>query len=241
MGFLLAFIFTYRGALAPLALAPAMILPCEPESRLYYVLGFCTLLLGILFRIAGVRRIGGRARVHSAGVKSLATSGIYGRVRNPLYVGNLLYAAGIVGLFGSLWGGIMAGFYLFVLYTAIAIHEEKVLEQQIGASYREYRLAVPRWRILLRPYRDPDASSSVTPVGEIMRREMYFLLAGVLVALLATCVQFGFFSYSSSGVPFPPEYRTIGGTGLVLLLSLVLFFSVGRKLKRKRGGWLNVN
>ncbi len=240
MGFLLAFIFTYRGALAPLALVPAMVMPCEPESRLYYVLGLATLLLGILFRVAGVRRIGGRARVHSAGAKSLATSGIYGRVRNPLYIGNLLFAAGIVGIFGSLWGGILAGFFLFVLYTAIAVHEEGALEKLMGSAYRDYRLAVPRWRIRLTPYKKSDASSAVTPVGEILLREKYFFLASVLAILLATSVQFGFFSYPLSDGGLSPEYRTFGGTGLVLLLSVVLFFTVAAKQRRKRGSWLNV-
>ncbi|MFH2002719.1 MAG: isoprenylcysteine carboxylmethyltransferase family protein, partial [Planctomycetota bacterium] len=188
MSYLLAFIFTYRGVLLPLGLIPAAVLAWDSLGLVQYSVGILLVVLGVVFRLSGVRRIGGRARVHSAGTRDLLTSGIYGHVRNPLYVGNILYAGGLVALFFSLPSAGLAIAYLLGLYTLIALHEEKALESLLGPPYRQYLSDVPRWFFRLRPYKDPAAVDSVVPFKEIFLRERFFLINGMIICGIATLI-----------------------------------------------------
>jgi protein-S-isoprenylcysteine O-methyltransferase Ste14 len=86
--------------------------------------------------------------------KTLVVAGIYRHVRNPMYVGVLTAMSG--------WALFFAGdntLALCVFWTAVVFHlmvvlyEEPALRRQFGASYEEYRRAVPRWIPRLRPWR----------------------------------------------------------------------------------------
>jgi protein-S-isoprenylcysteine O-methyltransferase Ste14 len=77
--------------------------------------------------------------------KQLVARGLYGFVRNPMYVGVLLAMDGQALLFGSLatlWYALGAAlfFHLFVV-----CYEEPTLRRQFGESYTEYCQSVPRW------------------------------------------------------------------------------------------------
>ena len=77
--------------------------------------------------------------------KSLVVNGLYRFVRNPMYVGVLLFAIGDAIWFGSpLLGGyallLWITFHLFVL-----LYEEPHLGKIFGETYQEYRKDVPRW------------------------------------------------------------------------------------------------
>jgi protein-S-isoprenylcysteine O-methyltransferase Ste14 len=69
---------------------------------------------------------------------ALVTSGIYGRVRHPLYGSLLLLAAG-AWLKDVSW--VSSGLALFaaVAIVATALAEERELEAQFGNAYRAYR------------------------------------------------------------------------------------------------------
>jgi protein-S-isoprenylcysteine O-methyltransferase Ste14 len=69
----------------------------------------------------------------------LVTSGIYSRIRNPIYVSGIVF---LVGLFLMLRTR-----YLWVLLPVVAImqtirarQEARVLEAKFGDAYREYRM-----------------------------------------------------------------------------------------------------
>ena len=70
--------------------------------------------------------------------KDLVTDGIYAHVRNPMYLGNLLIAAGICLLYGSPW--LYAGMFPFfvLVYVSIVAEEERFLASKFGDGYAAY-------------------------------------------------------------------------------------------------------
>ena len=81
----------------------------------------------------------------------LVTQGLYSVVRNPIYLGELLWSLGWAVLWGSTTGVLLvplwyAGFLLFVML------EEEDLEDCLGEPYKRYKERVPG-RILPRRHR----------------------------------------------------------------------------------------
>jgi protein-S-isoprenylcysteine O-methyltransferase Ste14 len=77
--------------------------------------------------------------------KRFVTSGLYGRVRNPMYVADILIIVGIAILVESsailAYGGLLwLGLHMLVVFL-----EEPRLRKKFGASYEEYCGRVPRW------------------------------------------------------------------------------------------------
>lgn len=75
---------------------------------------------------------------------SLVTQGIFRVTRNPIYVGFILFFAGIF-LLNPTWF-----FLIFALLAVLAMHfqilrEEQFLGAQYGVNYDEYRKRVPRY------------------------------------------------------------------------------------------------
>jgi protein-S-isoprenylcysteine O-methyltransferase Ste14 len=77
--------------------------------------------------------------------KELVAVGLYGYVRNPMYV------AGIITLFGwMLWSPslplIVAPLLFFTAaHLFVTLYEEPTLKKKFGAAYGEYIKRVPRW------------------------------------------------------------------------------------------------
>jgi protein-S-isoprenylcysteine O-methyltransferase Ste14 len=68
----------------------------------------------------------------------LRTSGIYGIVRHPIYLSEVLWPIGIAIMFRSVYGLAL----ISIWWSAFLIHalsEEADLERTLGAKYREYR------------------------------------------------------------------------------------------------------
>ncbi|MGH9452236.1 MAG: methyltransferase family protein [Terriglobia bacterium] len=115
----------------------------------------------------------------------VVADGPYRYVRNPLYVGSLLLAAG-VGVLASPWGWVIifAGNLAFH-YRLITLEEPQLLRDQ-GERYRAYCQAVPRLWPALRP-RLP-ASGARPEWRQALRGELFIWLfaAAVLAAALTT-------------------------------------------------------
>ena len=73
------------------------------------------------------------------------TYGIFGWVRNPLYVGNFLIWMGFVVISGVLWFLPVAIVLFAVEYSLIVAYEEGVLESIFGQEYLDYKATTPRW------------------------------------------------------------------------------------------------
>jgi len=75
----------------------------------------------------------------------LVRGGVYGRTRNPMYVGGALTLAGWAVLFGSARLATVCGAYICGMNYAGIPFEERLLHRRFGASYDAYRAQVPRW------------------------------------------------------------------------------------------------
>jgi protein-S-isoprenylcysteine O-methyltransferase Ste14 len=94
--------------------------------------------------------------------RRLVVTGPYCYVRNPMYIGGLLFLAGCVVLFAEfsltlLWYafGLLIGVNLFVLF-----YEEPTLRRKFRADYEEYCRNVRRWIPHLRPWLGAIASAA---------------------------------------------------------------------------------
>jgi protein-S-isoprenylcysteine O-methyltransferase Ste14 len=91
------------------------------------------------FLLLGLARIQlGRAFSVQAKASTLVTSGLYARIRNPIYVFGSLTVAGIVLWAGKPWL-LLAFAVLAPLQVYRARKEEHVLAEKFGEAYRAYK------------------------------------------------------------------------------------------------------
>jgi protein-S-isoprenylcysteine O-methyltransferase Ste14 len=100
-------------------------------------IGLCVALVGF----AGVifsRYTLGRSFSISAKATELVTTGLYSRIRNPIYVSGVVFFIGIIVIVGR---PILFAFFLIIIPIQIfrARREAAVLEAKFGDAYREYR------------------------------------------------------------------------------------------------------
>lgn len=156
-----AFVFKNRGTL--LAIPAVVLAACGKPSALSVTLGLPLAIAGELVRCWAVGYSGETTRDDSVSAPELIGAGPYAYVRNPLYVGNFLTAAGFAVAFtgqnapgarlalivGSL--AAMAG-----VYAIIVPHEEQFLRSQFGEAFDRYCERVPP----VIPQREPMAGGA---------------------------------------------------------------------------------
>jgi protein-S-isoprenylcysteine O-methyltransferase Ste14 len=76
---------------------------------------------------------------------ALVVDGIYGRTRNPLYLGTTLLYLGLSVAAGSLWAIVLVVPLLWVINVGVVAREERYLERKFGDAYRAYKARVRRW------------------------------------------------------------------------------------------------
>lgn len=99
--------------------------------------------VGEVVRLAAVGHIGLPSRTRGDTVAALVDTGPYARVRNPLYLGNLLLFAGL-GVLLWPWALLLVP-ALAVEYHLIVRWEEANLRARLGEPYLAYLARVPRW------------------------------------------------------------------------------------------------
>jgi protein-S-isoprenylcysteine O-methyltransferase Ste14 len=77
----------------------------------------------------------------------LVTGGIFGRLRNPMYVGLTLLLAGLSIFLTSDWMLVMTIVFMPVIHFGVVKREERYLEAKFGDAYRAYKANVPRYGI----------------------------------------------------------------------------------------------
>ncbi len=75
----------------------------------------------------------------------IATSGLYGVSRNPLYIGMILLNIGIGCIVNSLWIFLLSAGLAATLQKGVIEPEEAYLERKFGAKYLRYKAEVRRW------------------------------------------------------------------------------------------------
>jgi protein-S-isoprenylcysteine O-methyltransferase Ste14 len=139
-----ALLFRNRSWLPVPFLLVALLAPGHP-TLINWLVGAIPIVIGEWIRLAGVAAAGTVTRRRSRDVQRLVTYGIFGWVRNPLYVGNFLIWMGFVVISGVLWFLPVAIVLFAIEYTLIVAYEEGVLESIFGREYLGYKQTTPRW------------------------------------------------------------------------------------------------
>lgn len=139
-----AVLFRNRSWLPVPFLLVALLVPAYPTVR-DWIVAAVLIAIGEWIRLAGVAAAGTVTRRRSRDVQRLVNYGIFGWMRNPLYVGNFLIWMGFVVASGVLWFLPFAVVIFAIEYTLIVAYEEGVLESIFGAEYLEYKTRTPRW------------------------------------------------------------------------------------------------
>ncbi len=143
-----AFVFKNRGLLLAV---PALVLVASGKPSAFSIaVGLPIAIAGELLRCWAVGYSGVTTRHDVVTAPKLVTAGPYAHVRNPLYVGNFITAAGFAIAFtgantpaarGALVGGCLAA--MTAVYAAIVPHEEGFLRAEFGDDFERYRAQVP--------------------------------------------------------------------------------------------------
>jgi protein-S-isoprenylcysteine O-methyltransferase Ste14 len=183
-----AFVFGKRGALLAL---PAVVLAASGKPSAFSIAtGLPLAFAGEVVRMWAVGYSGVTTRGAAVTAPALVTAGPYAYVRNPLYVGNFLTAAGFALAFTgknsapvrlALVGGSLAA--MFGVYAVIVPHEEAYLRNTFGRAFDDYCARVPRIVPALEPA-EPQRGSYVPDV--IAKAETRtWLTFGAMLGVLA--------------------------------------------------------
>jgi len=143
-----AFFFRFRNGLFPVVyllvaffVRPAFFAGNPKWDPIATGIGLVVALLGETTRcftiglVYSITRGGRNGRVYA---KNLVTEGIFAHTRNPMYVGNLLFALGFCLMYGSPWTYLAIFPFFLVVYVSIVYEEERFLREKFGEKYDEY-------------------------------------------------------------------------------------------------------
>ena len=134
------FIFIVPPVALPFTEGPKVTIP-DPVSG---SVGLSLLTLNFIIRILAQKQIGKFPIINPS--RKLVTTGVYGLIRNPLYMSNCLLAVSMAILFKSLYALLVSIPYV-LSYMLIIYFEEEDLLAKYGEEYEEYKKKVP-WRII---------------------------------------------------------------------------------------------
>jgi protein-S-isoprenylcysteine O-methyltransferase Ste14 len=166
----------------------AMIIFAQPTA-VTMAIGFVVVAAGEFIRFWGVAYAGSLTRVTgSVGAPEVIVAGPFARVRNPLYVGNVLTYVGIGIMSNALfpWLVVIAAMWFGFQYYQIVMLEESFLEKEFGAAYLDFKRNVPRFLPRLSEYVNPVQSKQLSNWKEATRseRRTFQALSFVLLILL---------------------------------------------------------
>ena len=131
--------------IALLFTAPRQADPYGTFSDLLGIVGVAVIALGAVILVTSFVRLGRSLTANPVpkddGV--LVTSGLYGRVRHPIYFGLLVLALGVV-LDAGWWPQIIIALMLYFLLNIKAQFEEDLLRKKYP-EYKAYALKTPRF------------------------------------------------------------------------------------------------
>ena len=131
--------------IALLFTAPRQADPYGTFSDLLGIVGVAVIALGAVILVTSFVRLGRSLTANPVpkddGV--LVTSGLYGRVRHPIYFGLLVLAFGVV-LDAGWWPQIIIALMLYFLLNIKAQFEEDLLRKKYP-EYKAYALKTPRF------------------------------------------------------------------------------------------------
>ena len=136
-------VFLFRNPLAglPIAIAIWVSLSRDQWSTHLWIAGLVIALAGLTIRAwaACLNTYGRGATRH------LATSGPYGAMRNPLYLGSAFIISGACLATGSIAIAFAALPWAIAIYHVVVLREESRLSIKHTGDYANYFESVPRW------------------------------------------------------------------------------------------------
>jgi protein-S-isoprenylcysteine O-methyltransferase Ste14 len=143
------FLFRWRNTIFPclfvVLLLPGPRLFANPWHALLLsvvITGLGQTIRALTIGLRYIKRGGRGGKVYA---NDLVTQGIYGHVRNPMYVGNVLICLGVSIASNSLVVAAAAVPVAAFAYVAIVAAEEKYLREKFGEAYEAYCRDVPAW------------------------------------------------------------------------------------------------
>ncbi len=121
--------------------------PLRPQWLPVMLAGFLTYKLSGRYRI---RHAGGPPGMSQGFPERIIDTGPYAYTRNPMYLGHMIYLAGLTLVTRSPLALAIASARI-PWYDQRAAKDEKRLEEKFGTEYAEYRDRVPRWVGLPKP------------------------------------------------------------------------------------------
>jgi protein-S-isoprenylcysteine O-methyltransferase Ste14 len=123
-------------------------LPLPPVAdAVRWIIAASMIFSGLAIAVAGVRdfcRVGTPVPTNKP-TRALATNGIHGWSRNPIYVGMSLIYGGIAVAARSFWTLILVLPLAITIRYGVVAREEAYLERRFGEAYRDYKARVRRW------------------------------------------------------------------------------------------------
>jgi len=183
-----SFVFRNRGNL--LALPAFALAALGKPSAFSIATGLPIAFAGEVIRMWAVGYSGVTTRGDEVTAPALVTAGPYAYVRNPLYAGNVVTAAGFALAFTgknspaarfALVTGALAA--MLGVYAVIVPHEEEYLRATFGVAFEEYVARVPRIVPALEPSEPQHGSYDPTVIGKAESRT--WLTFGATLAVLA--------------------------------------------------------
>jgi len=109
--------------------------------------GWALIAAAVLINLSAARTFRRRGTPISpvAAPQTVATDGVYGISRNPMYMGMLLALIGVAVLLGSLAPLPVPALFAWYVDRRFIAREEAVLAQRFGGDYADYRSRVRRW------------------------------------------------------------------------------------------------
>jgi protein-S-isoprenylcysteine O-methyltransferase Ste14 len=120
-----------------------LVLPFCPQPRLEmgvwsWIIGGIFLAAALIFAVPALSINWRTAPDHKMLLK---TTGIYGIVRNPIYLADILFSLGFAVMFRSILGIALIPIW-WAAYLAIVLVEEASLERALGQPYLDYQQQV---------------------------------------------------------------------------------------------------
>jgi len=134
------FIFIVPPVILPFIEGPKVTIPDSVSVST----GLSLLILNFIIKILAQKQIGKFPPIKAK--SKLVTTGVFGIIRNPLYMSNYLLAVSMAILFKSLYALLFSIPYFFS-YIIIIYFEEKDLVAKYGEKYEKYKKRVP-WRMV---------------------------------------------------------------------------------------------
>ncbi len=182
------FVFARRGEL--LALPAVALAFAGSPSAFSVAAGLPLAFIGEAIRAWAVGYSGVTTRGDAVTAPALVTAGPYAYVRNPLYVGNFITAAGFAIAFTgandprtrvALVAGALGT--MLAVYAIVVPHEERYLHATFGAAFEAYVDAVPRVLPRTAPAGSQAGSYDPSVIGRAESRT--FVTFGAMLLALA--------------------------------------------------------